>query len=92
MVSAMTAVASPTPLNGIRKPSMLMDGMVYRKLITARVGLAARCRSLIRMPAMPPTTIAITMARSEIWMCSRSNPAKKSQRVASRFQVSATMR
>ena len=69
-----------------------MGGMVYRKLITARVGLAARCHSLIRMPAMPPTTIAIAMGRSDIWMCPSSNPAKKSQHVTSRFQVSAGMR
>ena len=55
-VSAMTAVALPTPEKGIRKPSMEMDGMVYRKFITASVGLAERRNSLISTPAAPPIT------------------------------------
>ena len=40
-VSAMTAVALPTPENGIRNPSIDIEGIVYRKLITPSVGFAA---------------------------------------------------
>ena len=39
-VRAMTAVAFPTPENGIRNPSMEIDGIVYRKLMTASAGFA----------------------------------------------------
>ena len=40
-VRAMTAVAFPTPENGMRNPSMDMDGIVYRKFITPSVGFDA---------------------------------------------------
>ena len=40
-VNAMTAVAFPTPENGMRNPSMDMDGIVYRKFITPSVGFDA---------------------------------------------------
>ena len=88
-VRAMTAVALPTPERGIRKPSMEMDGMVYRKFITANVGLAERVNSLISMPATPPMTMAMAMAVSEISRCSQSSPAKKSQRLTSSSNIFA---
>ena len=90
-VSAMTAVALPTPENGIRKPSMEMDGMVYRKLISPSVGRADRWNSLIRMPTAPPNTTAIRIATSEISRCSHKSPAKKSQRPASREKISCSI-
>ena len=40
MVSAITAVALPIPEKGIRKPSIEIEGMVYRKLMTPSVGFA----------------------------------------------------
>ncbi|CCK88588.1 hypothetical protein QCK_3412 [Clostridioides difficile CD45] len=39
MVSAITAVVFPIPENGIRNPSIEIDGMVYRKLIVPNIGL-----------------------------------------------------
>ena len=77
-VRAMTAVAFPTPEKGIRNPSIEIDGMVYRKLITASVGLADRSNSLIKIPTSPPSTTAIRMAVREIPRCSARSPRKKS--------------
>ena len=87
-VSAMTAVALPTPENGIRNPSIDMEGIVYRKLITPSVGFAAFWNSLINMPARPPMTTAIRMAISEISRCSHNSPAKKSQRSVKSVPIS----
>ena len=90
-MSAMMAVASPMPLKGIRNPSMLMEGMVYRKLIAPSVGFAAFWYSLIRMPAMPPNTMAMMMATRQISTCSTSSPWKKSHRWTRRSQVCASI-
>ena len=87
----MTAVAFPTPENGIRKPSMEIDGMVYRKLISPSVGLADRWNSLIKIPTSPPSTTAIKIAIREICKCSHRSPRKNSLRPAKSANISLIM-
>ena len=78
----------PTPENGIRNPSIDIEGIVYRKLITPSVGFAAFWNPLINMPAKPPMTTAIRMAINEISRCSHNSPAKKSQRSVKSVPIS----
>jgi len=74
----MTAVAFPIPEKGIKKPSIEIEGIVYRKLITPKVGFAVFRNSLIKIPTMPPNKTAITMASKEISKCSHNKFKKKS--------------
>ena len=70
IVKAMTAVAFPTPEKGIRNPSMDIDGIVYKKLITPSAGFDAFSNSLINIPTIPPIKTAIRIARNDISICS----------------------
>ena len=88
MVSAMTAVILPTPENGIKKPSMDMDGIVYRKLMTPIAGFADCWYSLIRIPTSPPKTIAINIEIIEISRCSQSSFKKNSFRSKNKAHIS----
>ena len=76
---AITAVALPIPEKGIKNPSMDMDGIVYKKLITIIVGLTARRYSLSKTPATTPRIIAITLEIKAMPICSHNRPEKKLQ-------------
>ena len=76
---AITAVALPIPEKGIKKPSMDMDGIVYKKLITIMVGLTARRYSLSKIPATNPRIMAIILESKAMPICSHNSPEKKSQ-------------
>ena len=71
------AVALPTPEKGIKKPSIEMDGIVYKKLITPSAGLAAFGNSLIRIPTSPPNSMAIKIETNAISKCSSNNSQKR---------------
>ena len=90
-VKAMTAVAFPTPENGIRKPSMDMDGIVYKKFITPKAGLADFSNSLISIPIRPPANMAMKMAIRDISICSTRRSAKKRLFSISIFHVSCSI-
>ena len=76
---AITAVALPIPEKGIKNPSMDMDGIVYKKLITIMVGLTARRYSLSKIPATTPRIIAIILESKAMPICSHNRPEKKLQ-------------
>ncbi len=87
MVKAIIAVAFPTPEKGIKNPNMEIEGIVYRTPTTARVGLAMRSYSLIRIPEIPPMMIAIKIAIKEILICSKSSSIKNSLRSNNIFNM-----
>ena len=81
MTSAITAVVLPTPDTYNRRPSIDMEGMVYRKLTANITGPDNRLYSCIRTPNNPPIIIAIIDADKEISICSHNNWRKKSERL-----------
>ena len=70
MLNAMMALVLPIPVTGIRKPSMEMEGIVYRKLMIPSVREEAFRFSAMRIPTLTPTMVAKTIAIADICKCS----------------------
>ena len=71
-VSATTAVRSPMPVTGMRKPNSAMDGMVYTKFTSASTGFAPRRHAAMAMPSDSPMRAASAMDMNEMPICWRS--------------------
>ena len=70
MLNAMMALVLPIHVTGIRKPSMEMEGIVYRKLMIPSVREEAFRFSAMRIPILTPTMVAKTIAIADICKCS----------------------